>query len=211
MREELDDDESAWRSFLACWFATFGNDPVRVRELVDAIRPTMTAQGEPRSTPLRDALPESLDDPDDRHLGGRLGTALRERRDRIIGDYRLRRAGQDRHTKAHSWYVDRIPAAEGADGAEGNFGYARGTYHQNISQDGNGSTDPPHPPHPPQPDREPGEDYGEHRVRGIEREPGDDDPLLDLAESCGWPCVPLAPGLTIVGTDQAWQAFAASA
>jgi hypothetical protein len=37
------------------------------------------------------------------------------------------------------------------------------------------------------------------------------DSLVLLARVKGTPCVPLAPGLTIVGTDAAWHAFAATA
>ena len=37
------------------------------------------------------------------------------------------------------------------------------------------------------------------------------DSLVLLARAKGTPCVPLAPGLTIVGTDAAWHAFAATA
>src|SRR5262249_26047073 len=43
------------------------------------------------------------------------------------------------------------------------------------------------------------------------REPGDDDPFLDLAESLGWPCIPLRQGLTILGTRLCWEEFAATA
>jgi hypothetical protein len=37
------------------------------------------------------------------------------------------------------------------------------------------------------------------------------DTLVLLARAKGLPCAPLAPGVTIVGTDWAWQAFAATA
>jgi hypothetical protein len=37
------------------------------------------------------------------------------------------------------------------------------------------------------------------------------DPLVRLAAAVGWPCVPLRPRLTILGTDWAWARFAASA
>jgi hypothetical protein len=37
------------------------------------------------------------------------------------------------------------------------------------------------------------------------------DPLVRLAAAVGWPCVPLRPRLTILGTDWAWARFAATA
>jgi hypothetical protein len=37
------------------------------------------------------------------------------------------------------------------------------------------------------------------------------DPLVLLAAATGWPCVPLRPRLTILGTDWAWTRFAATA
>jgi hypothetical protein len=37
------------------------------------------------------------------------------------------------------------------------------------------------------------------------------DALVPLARAKGLPCLPLAPGVTILGTDWAWQAFAATA
>jgi hypothetical protein len=42
-------------------------------------------------------------------------------------------------------------------------------------------------------------------------EPGEDDPLLALAAACGWPCVPLRRGLTILGIPADWRTFAATA
>ena len=44
-----------------------------------------------------------------------------------------------------------------------------------------------------------------------DREPGDDDPVLDLAEALDWPCVPLRPGLTILGTPAYWITFVRTA
>jgi hypothetical protein len=37
------------------------------------------------------------------------------------------------------------------------------------------------------------------------------DSLVLLARAKGTPCLPLAPGVTILGTDRAWQAFATTA
>jgi hypothetical protein len=37
------------------------------------------------------------------------------------------------------------------------------------------------------------------------------DPLVLLAATTGWPCVPLRRGLTVLGTDWAWARFAATA
>jgi hypothetical protein len=37
------------------------------------------------------------------------------------------------------------------------------------------------------------------------------DSLIVLTREKGTPCVPLRPGITIIGTDWAWQAFAATA
>jgi hypothetical protein len=160
MREVLDDDEAAWREFLAAWSVAFGTDKLRVRNLLEAIRPVLDEHKEPRATPLRDALPEFVGDPDDRHLGTRLGTALRERRDRVSGDFRLRRSGEDRHSKAIWWQVlPREDAAEGAGCAEGcSVHRAERAYKDSTSSD-DGRRDPPHPLHPPQ--REPGEDDGD--------------------------------------------------
>jgi hypothetical protein len=161
MRVELDDEEVAWQSFLAAWFGTFETDPVRVRDLLDAIRPTTNAQHEPRSTPLRDALPESLGDPDDRYLGVRLGTALRERRDRILGEFRLRRAGHSTHAKTSHWHVEQVSAAASAHSAGSPAAHTRASGYKSSTERESGRQDSPHSPHYPQSDREPGEDDGD--------------------------------------------------
>jgi hypothetical protein len=106
MRAELDDEEDAFCSFFAAWFSTFGNNPVRVRDLVDAIRPVVDEHGVARSTPLRDVLPDTVADPEHRELSKRLGMALRHRRDQVFGDLRLRQARGEKHVKVATWLLE---------------------------------------------------------------------------------------------------------
>jgi hypothetical protein len=99
----VDEEEVAWESFIAAWFARHGEAPVTVAELTAEIRA--------ESSRLRDVLPPELVEA----LSGRgsferrLGRALGRRADAVFGTYRLRRVGKDAVANALRWRVVAAP------------------------------------------------------------------------------------------------------
>jgi P4 family phage/plasmid primase-like protien len=96
-----------------------------------------------------------------------------------------------------AWGID--PNADGAGGGRGDEGDALPTLSLDTQSGAGcgerGGTSSPSSPQPPPADRE----------------PGDDHPVLDLAEALDWPCVPLRPGLTILGNRAHWITFVRTA
>ncbi len=104
---ELDQEAPAWTRFIAAWFAHFGDEPTRVKDVVKMV--TDNSEGA-----LRAALPDSLAEALERERGfaQRLGTALQQRRDQVFPDadrlLRLQKAVPDKHADVARWVVRRI-------------------------------------------------------------------------------------------------------
>lgn len=81
-----DSDSQEWRAFAVAWAGRHGQQPVKVSDLV-----RLAEQEELLGSVLRDGSPHSQ--------ATRLGSALRQHRDRQLGDYRVI-CEQDDHTKS---------------------------------------------------------------------------------------------------------------
>jgi len=93
-REELyrraDAETEEWRAFVAAWWETHGDAPVKAGQLFE-----LTHQWEL----LPSVFATAKDDATERALRTRLGKALSQRRDRRYGDFFVRTLGQDLHQK----------------------------------------------------------------------------------------------------------------
>jgi hypothetical protein len=176
---DLNQEDPGWATFLSAWYAAFNTTPQCVRDVVKQIRALPP-------TALRAALPDALIEVLNKEKGfaHTLGCALHQRRDQTFetGDewLRLEKADPKTHAKV-ARYVVRPIARRAHDAATGHAA-------DDPTPRGNGAAGP---------------------APTTDREPGEDNPILDLAESCHWPMVPLRPGLNIGGTPAAWQQFVA--
>lgn len=109
-----DQDSNQWEAFLSVWLKEFGEKPVTVTELCDALASDSTASLVSMRRPeLREALPDVLGDALDgdrkgssgRSFRTKLGKALAKRADVRYGDVQLKRAGSDTHANISSWKV----------------------------------------------------------------------------------------------------------
>ncbi len=97
---QVADQESAeWREFLAAWEERFGGQRVGVQDLYLWLVGT------------DGLLPEFLGDGSTRSQRTKFGLALRARRDRIIGRWRIRSAGED-HSHRQLYQLERLSEAE---------------------------------------------------------------------------------------------------
>jgi hypothetical protein len=106
--EANDDEALQWDGLLSAWHEVFGNELVSVASIGSVL-----SEDDTQGRQLRDALPDDLADAygSEQRRGGfrkRLGKALARHVDGIYGQYRLRRAGTDSHTKAQLWQVERV-------------------------------------------------------------------------------------------------------
>jgi hypothetical protein len=94
--DQIDDDAPQWRTFLECWFSTFGSEPKSVSQLIDAILDNPTFESS-----LPDDLTGQIESPG---FARRLGIGLKKRQERVFGEgLSIRRARQSRH--ASDWQV----------------------------------------------------------------------------------------------------------
>lgn len=101
---QADQESAEWRSFVDAWWEEHGSAAVKAAEIL-----SLLTEGEHLAT-----LVTSGRTNDEKSLKIKLGKALRLRRERVIGNYRLREAGQDR-TGAKLF---RLEVAEGGAGEE---------------------------------------------------------------------------------------------
>jgi hypothetical protein len=81
-----DSEGSMWRDFIAAWWETHGEKPVRAAELVE-----LCNKGELISPVIGDGT--------ERSQSTRLGKALQNARERVFGFHRIEAAGKDHDSK----------------------------------------------------------------------------------------------------------------
>lgn len=108
-REEMysraDSSSEEWRRFTAAWWSEFEARPVVVGQLLPFARELLPS-----------AFEKAKDDASERALNTRFGKALATQRDRWFGEFAIRQAGTDAHTKATAWALER--AASDLDAAD---------------------------------------------------------------------------------------------
>jgi hypothetical protein len=189
---DLDQEDPGWVAFIAAWYATFTDTPQVVSDLINELTKA--------ASKLRAALPDALGQALEKEKGfaRTFGNALRRRKDQVFEEQdedghlvrrlRLQKAGRDRHTKAVRWVVQPVEprtAKRAADRPADDTRAPHAAPEPPPGSPGNGADDP--------------------------SEPGEDDPLLDLADFLDWPVGTVRYGLTIVGTREAWRRFAQTA
>jgi hypothetical protein len=100
--DQIDEEAGAWTVFFAAWHAHFSDAPTTVKQLTAALKVSDSL--------LREALPPELAGAleGEGSFSRRLGKALSARRDRIHGEMRLERAGDDKHAVVACWRVCRV-------------------------------------------------------------------------------------------------------
>ena len=103
----VDEEAQQWGAFFATWYEELGEQPVTVAEVAGSCEAI---------TRIKEALPESLPYTSEEGSAFRkkLGNALRKRRDRIYGEYKLEQAKPDSHAKVARWCVKHVAGSAGS-------------------------------------------------------------------------------------------------
>jgi len=184
-REELyrraDAETEEWRAFVAAWWDTHGDTPVKTGELFEVVRQWEL---------LPSVFATAKDDASEHALRTRLGKALGQRRDRRYGDLFIRTLGQDSHQKGTLYRLEPADSidsrgppsassanppqdkasspntiAEDAEHAERVFN-AKSEKSEDQQEEVRIAKNVPHPPHVPQTDTD-SADLGAEGVRKV--------------------------------------------
>jgi hypothetical protein len=184
-REELyrraDAETEEWRAFVAAWWDTHGDTPVKTGELFEIVS---------RWELLPSVFAAAKDDASEHALRTRLGKALGQRRDRRFGDFFVRTLGHDSHQKGTLYRLEPADStdsggppsassanppqdkastpdtiAEDAEHAEDVFN-AKSEKSEDQQEEVGIANNPPHPPHVPQTDTD-SADMGAEGVRKV--------------------------------------------
>jgi hypothetical protein len=102
--DQVDEDETAWVTFLTAWFTHYGEGAVTAATVADEVRT--------EGSPLRAALPDDLAETLALEVKNpkvsfvrRLGKALAKRVDGVFGTLKLHKVGKDGNTNTLRWAV----------------------------------------------------------------------------------------------------------
>lgn len=112
--EESDEDGPVWEAFLRAWYRCFGDQPVRVSELIAATQ----EDDVPAGRDLRESIPPWAVDAAGHIDARKLGNSFKRYLDRRYGEdgIRLCRHSEERHAKVARWCVRTDAGSAGSSG-----------------------------------------------------------------------------------------------
>jgi hypothetical protein len=114
--DQTDEEATQWEGFLTTWYDCFGEDAITITELCDAISTDSDGLASQQRPELLAALPDALVEAlegnkkksGSRSFRTKLGMMLGKKADVRYGDFRLKRASEDSHTKVARWKVKKF-------------------------------------------------------------------------------------------------------